>query len=438
MTTGQSLSTNTFGVAKWVVSADATQGTHTTIAAAITSASSGDTIWVRDGTYIENLTLKAGVSIIGESISAVNIKGNHSFTLAGTAFFENLTLTSNAGTILTANTGGGPSAINCNNVIFIGADGNCWSITNASSSIIAVNCQYGCNSTFTLFVVSAGQILMDGMISIQAANSTLSSTASTANSGGVIEIRNSYLTNPLTITAALEAILDGTMFENSHQGATALTVAGATVMSSNCTYNSGSASSINISSGILNSYNDVVSSSNTNAVTGAGTINIFDPSYSGSSHLVNTTTTTGGVYSSNIGIAPAAGCVGERIVGTRVSGSPQTLSNGAATNMLASPISLTVGTWDISLVMAYSAGAFTATVVYAGISANSASFTGTVDGDSLITAPALMTAGTGQYLVIPTVRVVVTTTTSYYAIARCDFTVGTPSCYGRMSAVRAG
>ena len=54
---------NKFGVAKWIVDSTASLGTHTTIAAALTSASSGDTIFIRPGTFTENLTLKAGVDL---------------------------------------------------------------------------------------------------------------------------------------------------------------------------------------------------------------------------------------------------------------------------------------------------------------------------------------------------------------------------------------
>lgn len=89
----QSISTNTFGVAKWVVSPDATQGTHTTISAALADASSGDTIWVRDGTYTENITGKDGVTI-----QACNEGGvaNQDFVL-GTVVLDG-TLTISSGT----------------------------------------------------------------------------------------------------------------------------------------------------------------------------------------------------------------------------------------------------------------------------------------------------------------------------------------------------
>lgn len=338
----QSICTNTFGVAKIVVSQDATQGTHTTIATAITSASSGDAIWIRDGVYTENLTLKAGVELIGESLANTTIKGNHSFTATGTASLENISFITNAGVILTANSAGGSSVINATNCNFNGNDGNCWAISNASSTITAVNCQYGCSSTYTLVVLTAGQMFINGMFSIQASNSTLSSTASTVASGGQVEIRNSYLTNPFTFSTGT-IILDKNTIDASHQNVTALTVSGATVTSYDGIYLAGTASAINISSGTLNSWQDIVGSSNTNSVTGAGTIVKSGMTFSGTSSLVNTTTQSGGIAKGGInGVAPSAGYIGEVLANSY---GYQALVASTIKNL--GSITLTPGNWDI-------------------------------------------------------------------------------------------
>jgi pectin methylesterase-like acyl-CoA thioesterase len=91
---------NNFGVAKWIVSSAYSDGcTHTTIASALTSASSGDTIFVRTGTYTENLTLKAGVNICafeGDGYTpTVTIIGKASFSSAGTVCLSGLRLQTN-------------------------------------------------------------------------------------------------------------------------------------------------------------------------------------------------------------------------------------------------------------------------------------------------------------------------------------------------------
>src|SRR5258708_20620706 len=117
----QQLSTNTFGVAKWIVSATASDGTHTTIASALTSASSGDTIFIRPGTYTENLTLKAGVNLsaFGSDSSQngtgkVIISGTCTMTTAGSVTISGIQLQTNSAALL-AVTGTLASVVNLQN-----------------------------------------------------------------------------------------------------------------------------------------------------------------------------------------------------------------------------------------------------------------------------------------------------------------------------------
>ena len=72
------------------MSPTASDGTHTTISAALTSASSGDTIFIRPGTYTENPTLKAGVNLTAfgsdsseNGVGNVIINGTCTLTTAG-------------------------------------------------------------------------------------------------------------------------------------------------------------------------------------------------------------------------------------------------------------------------------------------------------------------------------------------------------------------
>ena len=77
------LNINPMSPARWIVDPLGFNGTHTTIASALTSATSGDTILIMDGTYTENLTLKAGVNLVGMSLTNVTIVGK--CTLTGTS-----------------------------------------------------------------------------------------------------------------------------------------------------------------------------------------------------------------------------------------------------------------------------------------------------------------------------------------------------------------
>lgn len=92
-------SDNKFSVAKWIVNPTAGLGTHTTIAAAIASSSSGDIILVTQGTYTEDITMKAGVLLTGlpgaHQIPNVTIVGKLSFSTAGTYNVSNIALQTN-------------------------------------------------------------------------------------------------------------------------------------------------------------------------------------------------------------------------------------------------------------------------------------------------------------------------------------------------------
>ena len=63
-------------------------GSYTTIQSAINAATAGDTVLVGDGTYNENVALKNGVNVVGESEGGVIIDG----TMSTPALFDNTTI----------------------------------------------------------------------------------------------------------------------------------------------------------------------------------------------------------------------------------------------------------------------------------------------------------------------------------------------------------
>ena len=133
----QQLGTNTFTTAKWIVSPTASDGTHTTIAAALTSASSGDTIFIRPGTYTENPTLKAGVNLSAYTCDAltpnVTISGKCTFTGAGTVSISGINLQTNSDFCL-AVTGSAASIVYLNNCYINALNNTAISYTSSSSS----------------------------------------------------------------------------------------------------------------------------------------------------------------------------------------------------------------------------------------------------------------------------------------------------------------
>lgn len=96
-----------YSTAKGHIVATDGSGDFTTIGAALTAASSGQTIFIRPGTYTENITLKAGVDIVafeanayadqnGPTTAGVNILGKVTASYSGSATMSGVCLTTNS------------------------------------------------------------------------------------------------------------------------------------------------------------------------------------------------------------------------------------------------------------------------------------------------------------------------------------------------------
>lgn len=295
MTFTHALATNNYGTAKFIVSSSAANGTHTTIASALTAASSGDTIFIRDGSYTEDLTLKAGVNLAafsgGEDTPNVTIIGNATFTAAGTVAISNIRLQTNGAAFLTVS-GSAASVVdllncyvNCTN-----ATGISHSSSSSSSIITLLNCNGDIGTTGISLIAStsAGSVRLRYT---RITNSGNSVTASTTTAGG-ISINTCVLS--LVFTSSSTGSIDVQFSQLASSNTTIFTFNGTTAADQveNSVMNSGTASAISIGAGATGSVRNCrITSTNTNAITGAGTLvsanNIFPNSVA-----VNTTTQT--------------------------------------------------------------------------------------------------------------------------------------------------
>jgi len=200
---------------------------------------------------------------------------------------------------------------------------------------------------------------------------------------------------------------------------------------------------VNTAATFANTYtaNNLLYSIGSNAVTGLATANsgVLTTSTTGVPSIDTTNfqvlTTGVQIKGNNTNTAPPAGFIGQQIVSSVVRASAISSATAAVTNITS--ISLTAGIWDISMIGCLK-GPTTGTDFLIAISANSASFTGTVQGDSQINFPFLTTVNADMILVIPSFRVTLSGTTTYFAVAQADYTVGTGTIYGRISATRVG
>lgn len=290
--------TNFFSPAKWVVSTVAGEGTHTTIGAAITSASSGDTVVIMPGTYTENPALKAGVNLTaftGDSITPnVIINGKCTYSGTGRVSISNIQIKTNSDYFLSV-TGTNASqvflnncSLNCNN-----NTGIQYSSSSSSSGITLINCTGDLATTgISYYNISSNGAL--SIINCDLGNSGNSTTAS-SNSSGIVYINYSELYCPISITSNGNFYVEHGLFELNGVNTTAITLAGTgtdnTIKFSR--FSTGTASAISIGTGTTVEMDFcTVFSSNTNAITGAGTLQLGGITFTGSSSLINTTTIT--------------------------------------------------------------------------------------------------------------------------------------------------
>lgn len=294
MTFTHGLSTNNYGPAKFIVSASASLGTHLTIASALAVASSGDTIFIRNGSYTENLTLVAGVNLAAFDCDAltpnVTIIGTCTFTTAGSVSISGIRLQTNSAFAI-AVTGSAASVlqlincyINCSN-----NTGISFTSSDANAVVRLINCQGDIGTTgISVFSHSSAGLLSFRRVQIN--NSGGSSTASTASAGN-LNIYHSILSFPITTSGTNSPSLRYSEIGTSATNTTTLTHGGATsggVIS--CFFQSGTASAVSIST-TLTMADCTVNSSNTNAVTGAGTL-VNAGIFLYGSQVINTTTQT--------------------------------------------------------------------------------------------------------------------------------------------------
>jgi hypothetical protein len=278
MTFSRALSTNNYGPAKFIVDGTTVaNGTHSTIATALTSASSGDTIFIRPGTYTENLTLKAGVNLTAygcdsslNTVSNVIILGKCTMTTAGTVNISGIQLKTNSDFFL-AVTGSANSIVNLNNC-FLNCSNNTgisYTTSGTSSAITAFNCYGDIGTTGISVFASSGS----GNLTFNYCNISNSGGATTAStsSAGALNLFYTEIACPIT-TSGTSALAIRHSNVDPGSNTIALTVGGSgSNEAMHSRFDGATTAAITVSS-TLQIHECNVISSNGAVVTGAGTI----------------------------------------------------------------------------------------------------------------------------------------------------------------------
>lgn len=289
---------NNFGTCKIIVDKTPGLGTHSTITAALADAVAGDDIFIRASStaYTENLTLKTDVNLCAftcdsgsytdAGASNVTISGTLSATFIGNCVISGIRLQTNSAACLSV-TGTNPT-----NVLLLNCMVNATSATaivmstNTGAQVECQSCTGNLGSTFGFFALSSGsnRLLIDNSAFL---NNSGTTTASTMSGTSSLVVRNSTFQNAVTTSNTA-----GVLFQNSViAGALVLNATGGGDTIQNCVISAGSASGISIGAGATAAVEQsTINSSNTNAITGAGTLNYFGLSFDGSSSSINTTT----------------------------------------------------------------------------------------------------------------------------------------------------
>lgn len=270
---------------------DATgHGDFTTIASALAAASSGQTVFVRDGTYTENLTMVPGVRLTAfvapNSVSTVTIIGKMTFTATGSYEISNINLQTNSDFIVSC-TGSNNCNPNFTNCSLIGTNNTIIQLTNsnASSSVNFDHCTMDLTTTgISYFSHSgAGSIVMFFVTTSNSGNSTTATT----HSGGNFTANHSAILAPYANSGTTATFnTNYSIFNCDVINTTPVTINSTTATlypACNCNFRGGSASALSIGAGAaLSVLNSCFNSSNTNAITGSGTINYAGLSFENS------------------------------------------------------------------------------------------------------------------------------------------------------------
>jgi len=254
-------------------------GDFTTIGAALTAAVSGQTIFIRPGTYTENPTLKAGVDLVAFESDAVTpnviINGECTFTGAGTVTMSGLSLQTNSNYVINIS-GSAASVLYLYNCYLNGTNNSLISYTTSSSSSFVgiYECQLNLNTTGIAHIVanSSGQI----NVNYSALNNSGSSTTQSTFAGsGVLQFSWCYIASPIAVSGTVNNSFDYCRVNcqglNVIAFTTTSTLAGSGAYFSG--FESGTASAISIGASCSYFLDEArIFSSNTNAITGSGTL----------------------------------------------------------------------------------------------------------------------------------------------------------------------
>ncbi len=310
-------SDNRYGVAQYIVAPTLAEGAnYTTIASAITAASAAggnQTIFIRPGTYTENLTMQPSVNLCSfGSESSMNatghviIKGKCTFTQAGSITLSGIQLETNGSHALEIS-GSANSIVNLNNcfVNCTNSTGILYSSSGTSSELYMfyTNMNVTANGYAHFSYTGAGSLRVYFCFLRNTGNSTTANTCTAGN----LNTFNSAIKCPINTSSTGGMGAHATKFDCYDINTNAINVNGSGSHAlSNCTVSSGSAVPLTVqASKTINCYDTILETSNTNLTDGSGTLQYSNVTSYSTSNILATTTQT--PWYTNLGKWKASG-----------------------------------------------------------------------------------------------------------------------------------
>jgi hypothetical protein len=297
-------------VARIIVGVIGEGANYSTIAAGVAAANAvgGGTVYIQDGSYTENLTIPDDVNLTssingaGTNSSGVTIIGTLTFGSTGATLnaVNNIRLVSNGAPIIVCEGTLGLSVgiVGCFLDISGGVPGIQYSNTHPQGELFLYTSNGDISDTATqLFqMTGTGFIIIDNCNFTNSNGTGQTSTNPSTISSGTLTVYSSEI--PCAVTSSLtgSVLYYSNKMDNENttnagtNNQTWLTIGGSgNNLVDGCYFNSGTASAISVGSSLTLS-NSTILSSNTNSITGAGSISISACEFTGSSSTINTTT----------------------------------------------------------------------------------------------------------------------------------------------------
>jgi len=290
----QTLSTNVFPTANFVVSSVKQYGTHTTIASALAQAVSGDIVFLTEGSYSESFTIPSGVCLVAHAgvgaARSVRIDGTISVT-SGRVVISGISLESSITGIIINVSGASASAViltNCR-ILCSGSNAITNSSSNAGTKITIRNCTGNMGSLGGAYFSSNSV----GSVEIEYSdlNNTIQSVTANGINNGNLKINWSQIQNPISSSGTASIVSRHSTYSDL-TNTTRVNYGGSGVNSSAFdSFFSGNAVCATVTSpSVLKIGSSVLNSFNSSAITGTGTTNYGLVQYYSSAQAIATTT----------------------------------------------------------------------------------------------------------------------------------------------------